>query len=237
MAKTDSLLNLTGTIASLTFVKSRAYGDHVRAKRGTYKKAKLNQGMKEGSARLKEANVPAKLFKDAIDPYRKDLIDGTMWQRLTSLFRRQLKDDGKVDFTRIVGFEIHSRYTFEKFMEVPSVEYRRVNSATLQIDLKYATHPSFTKTKYVDGYQLSVIAIYGDLKKKKSAKTKVFTSPVIDLSAEAMGFQANLEIPRGAETFLLCVKLAGCEKGKVSNTHTTKGIRVIDAANVLKVKK
>ena len=36
MAKSQSILQLQGTLAGLTFVKSHTYGDHVRAKRGTY---------------------------------------------------------------------------------------------------------------------------------------------------------------------------------------------------------
>ena len=67
MAKSKSLLNLQGTIAGLTFVKSGAYGDHVRAERGTYKPATINASLKKEGKMIVMANLPAKIIKDAID--------------------------------------------------------------------------------------------------------------------------------------------------------------------------
>ena len=47
MAKVISLINLKGTVGDYTFVKNARYGDHIRAKRGTHKKAELNDAFKE----------------------------------------------------------------------------------------------------------------------------------------------------------------------------------------------
>jgi hypothetical protein len=226
MAKSDSLINLQGTIGGLTFVKSRAYGDHVRAKRGTYKKAELNQAMKEGSAKLKVANVHAKIFKDAIDPHRVNIVDGTFWQRLLSLFRRQLNTGGAIDFSQMVGFEIHSRHTSKRFIQVnPTIKFNR-KKFLLEVDLHYSQPPTFKKSKYVDGYRLTIIGVFPDMKKKRS-KTESMSSSIVRLTAEDTSFRADLGVPSGAKKFIVCVKIEGCGKGIVFNTRTTSGLWVV----------
>ena len=57
MAKVISSGDLRGTFGDFTFVKSRRYGDHIRAKRGTYKKAKLNESFKAQNKKLPGANL------------------------------------------------------------------------------------------------------------------------------------------------------------------------------------
>ena len=71
MAKSKRKISLADVPPGMILVRSRAYGDHVRAKRGTHKKAKLNPALKKGSIFISEANAAAKLFRDAIEPYRK----------------------------------------------------------------------------------------------------------------------------------------------------------------------
>ena len=74
MAKADSLITLRGSHGGITFVKSPTYGDHVRAARGTHKKAKVNAAFKKQSKKLVKANHPAQILRNAIDPYRNDSV-------------------------------------------------------------------------------------------------------------------------------------------------------------------
>jgi hypothetical protein len=231
MAKSDSLLELQGTIGGMTFVKSRAYKRHVRAKRGTYKKAKLNSAMKESSSKLAQANVPAKMFKDAIEPYRVKIADGTLWWRLISWLRKEQNDLGKIDFTTMAGFEIDSRNTFHRLLQVEAaIEIQRTENG-LRIDLSYDRHPTFQRAKDVDGYKLTMIGMFMDVKKRR-VKTLASSSDVITLTGRVQNFTADLDIPTGAKTYLICVKIEGCEKGVIANTHVAKGLRVLSAGKL-----
>lgn len=160
MAKSDSIIKLQGTIGGLTFVRSRTYGDHVRAKRGTYKSANVNEALKHESKTLLRANVPAKIFKDAIDPYRGELTGGMLWQRLVSMFRKELKEHGACDFAKMERFEIHADYPFKRFLHVePTIKFEKKKSI-LKVDLRYDSHPRFVKAKSVSGYRLTVLAYF-----------------------------------------------------------------------------
>lgn len=106
MAKLTTIFKYNGTFNGVTSVRSKTYGDHVRAARGTKKPAEVNKAFQESTGRLRQVNLFAKVVKDALDPYRKDFYDGTFWFRLLSLFRRQLKKTGKLSWSALEGFEL-----------------------------------------------------------------------------------------------------------------------------------
>jgi hypothetical protein len=230
MAKSNSIIDLQGTFAGLTFVKSRTYGDHVRAKRGTQKRAKVNKAFEQESKTLLSANVPAKIFKDAIDPYR-DRKGGLLWQRLVSLFRKQHKDQGSFDFSKIERFEVDTDYPFERLLHVQPTIKSEKEKSILHVDIRYASHPRFLKSKYTDGYRLTVIGLFPDLK-KKTAKTVAVASKVIALNGVIKPLQTQLDVPPKAKSFIVCIKIEGCTKGEMSNTRTTNGLCVIGSGEV-----
>src|SRR5688500_14469423 len=104
MAKANSLITFQGTVEGFTFVKSPTYGDHVRAARGTRKKAKLNAACQAQSKKLVKSNVPAKIIKDAINPYRRDFYHGPLWQKLVSLTNDQYGKHATFDFSKFKPF-------------------------------------------------------------------------------------------------------------------------------------
>lgn len=204
MAKSDSIIKLQGTIAGLTFVRSRAYGDHVRAKRGTYKKAEVNDALKQESKTLISANIPAKIFKDAIDPYRRTVTGGTLWRRLVSMFLKQLKNTGAIDFGKIGRFEIHADHPFDRFLFIqPTIKVAK-EKPLLHVHIEYDHHPRF-KVKGINGYRFTVIGMFPDLK-KRTAKTIAVESNTIGLSGIIKPLDVQLEIPAKAKIAALASK-------------------------------
>jgi len=113
MAKLNSLFKYDGTFQGVTVVRSRAYGHHIRKARTKFT---LSEEMKQSTDFMKEANVYAKAFKDAIDPYRRDFRDGFLWQRLVSLFKKQLKEKGLADFKVLDGVELNKFYPLSRIV-------------------------------------------------------------------------------------------------------------------------
>ncbi|MGC1242892.1 MAG: hypothetical protein WA874_14985, partial [Chryseosolibacter sp.] len=75
----------------------------------------------------------------------------------------------------------------------------------------------------VDGFRVGVIALFPDLK-KESAKTEAVYSNIIPLTKNLAPLQMDFSIPKWAKTFLVCVRLDGCEHGKLSDTAPAKGM-------------
>ena len=230
MAKSKSKISLADVPPGMTLVRSRVYGDHVRAKRGTYKKARLNEALKKGSVFIGEANAAAKLFKDAVDPYRKRLIDNSLWPNLLSMFRRQQTKTGCVDFSQLEPFEFHNRYTLHKLLPVDAVISYDDKTGTLRAVISYQGLPHFGKSR-VDGYKLSAIVLFPDLK-KKTANTVVEESAILPLEGKQAPFDVAISVPKRADCFILCLRIDGCSEGKVYHTIATKGMAVIAAGTI-----
>jgi hypothetical protein len=227
MAKSKPKISLADVPPGMTLVRSRAYGDHVRAKRGTYKKAKLNGALKKGTVLIREANAAAKLFKHAVERYGERLIEKSLWPSLVSMFRRQQTETGTVNFSQIQPFEINSRYTLDKLLPVDVATSYDENTSVLRAGMSYRGCPSFS-TSLIDGYKLSAIFLFFDLK-KKTAKTVVEESAILSLSKDQSPFDVSVSVPDGAKCFVLCLRIDGSSKGKVYHTIASKGMKVIAA--------
>lgn len=230
MAKSKPRINLADVPPGMTLVRSRAYGNHLRAKRGTYKKARLNAAFKKGTVFIAEANAAAKLFKDAVDPYRQDLIDKSLWPTLLSMFRRQQTRIGMVDFSQLKPFEFHTRYTLHRLLPVQVVTSHDNKTRTLRAVISYGGLPHFDNS-HIDSYKLSAIVLFPDLK-KKTAKTMVEESAILPLKRNQAPFEVSVTAPAKAKSFILCLRIDGCSAGKVHYTIATKGMKVI-AAGIL----
>ena len=91
--------------------------------------------------------------------------------------------------------------------------------------------PHFGKSR-VDGYKLSAIILFPDLKKKR-VQTAVEESSVLPLKGKHSPLDVTVSVPGRASCFILCVRIDGCNKGEVYYTIATKGMAVIAAGALL----
>src|SRR5687768_4853197 len=150
MAKVNSLNTLRGTYDGMTFVKSPTYGDHIRAARGTRKKAELNAACQEQSKKLVKSNVPAKIIKGAINPYRQDFYHGPLWQKLVSLTNDLMENDAIFDFSRLHPFEIHIKYPLDRLANITTNTTVDPTLSKLQVTMTFETSPVFDESLPID---------------------------------------------------------------------------------------
>ena len=231
MAKADSLITLRGTHDGITFVKSPTYGDHVRAARGTHKKAKVNAAFKAQSKTLVKANVPAQILRNAINLYRKDFHYGQLWQDLVSLTKDVLEKNGKFDFADLKPFEIHPEHPLTEIVILETATKVNAAKSKLEVTLSSRTPPTFEDSLPLEGYRLSVIMIYPNLK-KRSAKTDAVESSVIALTEKIGPLTIELSVPKGSTHFLVCVRVDGWEQGTVCSALSAKGMRVVAVGRI-----
>ena len=231
MAKLKSIIVLQGTFEGITFVRSAAYGDHVRRKRGTHKEAKLNEAMQASGKRLVTTNTPAQIFQNAIKDYRDGLERGSLWRRLLSMFRRQLKASGTFDFGALEPFEIHTKYPLARFPLIHPEVIVDAQNRMLKVDISYSRHPEFERSSFIDGYQLTAVAVFPNLE-TESAATVAARSPIIGLKDPVAPIEIRLAIPPEAKTFLVCVRIDGCMGGEVNRTPATMAMRMVKAGKV-----
>ena len=231
MAKAISLITLQGTFDGLTFVKSRTYGDHVRAARGTRKKAELNAACLEQSKRLVKSNVPAQIIRGAINPYRKDFFHGQLWQKLVSLTNEQLDNDAMFDFSRLKPFEVHIKYPLSRLAHITTSTTVDATLSKLQVTAIIDMPLVFDDSLAVDGFRVGIIVVYPDME-TQSATTEVAYSKIMGLTEKVEPLYMEFSIPSSAKSFLVFVRIDGCKNGEVHVALAAKGMRMAVAGRV-----
>jgi hypothetical protein len=230
MAKENSIFNIRGTLGGVTHVKSKTYGKHVRAARGTHKVAEVNDVMKQSGKHLVSANQSAKLIKDALNPYRQDFKDGTLWSRLVSLFKKQIAARATPDFLALKGFEIHKEHSFTRIAGLKAEYAYDLTHNTLSIELRISDI-DFSRMKQLDHHQLKVITLFPDVQQNQCA-THVHDLPLTSNTSVPNEVNIVVPVPAEAKLALVCVKIEGAEKQHLSNSHKAKGMQVLMAVEV-----
>lgn len=214
-------------------VKSRTYKKHYRHKRGTFTEVVLNEACQQASARLMNANVPAKIIKDAVDPYR-IFKGGQLWQRLVSYFRLQLREYGFFDFARFHDMDIEKRYTMLRLMSF-STEVRS-DSTTGEMVVKLNCHcaPNFRYPQSLTGYRIGVVAIFPDVEQKTAFSAVAYT-PTLNLNESAGTKLLKLPMVQNATQVVLCIIAEGIDQQGVTRMPSGRAMRLTGHALVLDV--
>jgi len=114
MAKAKKNFKLSRTINGITYVDSKAYQPHIRAKRGTYTPISLANGMKTSAVEQSRANLMAKIVFDAVHNFAPNFKDGKFWSRLVSVFRQLIKERDDNGYTLLQGMDVRPDYAMSK---------------------------------------------------------------------------------------------------------------------------
>lgn len=225
MAKSNSIFDFQGTFEGKTFVRSKTYGDHVRTARGTHKRADINESCRQASARIIHANVPAKIIKDAIDPYRQNFKGGQLWQRLVSQFRKQLRAQNSFDFSKIERIEVHEQHRLSRLISL------RVESVvdTMRNELRvtlFCSLPKF-RSASLNGYRLGVIAIFPDVERKISSSMAAYSN-TLNIKENPGTIELLFPLPENFDDYVLCAIVEGCENGVVYSSPSNKGMCIVE---------
>jgi hypothetical protein len=225
MAKQKSLIHFQGTFYGVTNVKSSAYGEHIRAVRGTHKPAIINEALKKSAGDMVMSNLPAKIIKDALTPLRENFGGGLLWQRLVSLFKAQYKRKSTFDFTELKGWEVLPKHPMSKLITFSKVFAKRTDE-TITLHIHYEDSPAF-KFDDVDGYRFSALAIFPMLEKKTSF-SELKQLPVLPISSSSQAHFFSFAIPDGASVAVIALKLEGCSKGKPDGSYSSQGLMIVE---------
>jgi hypothetical protein len=148
MAKANSNANrgLQRTLKGKIIVHSKRYGEHERNPRGTFKPAVLNEAMEQSKNRLLQVNQTASLIFSCI---RDEHSDGTLWPRLLSALRLQLKETNQNDVYGLLNLECHAVHTLRNLLRTYwDIETTGIVKHRLYINLSLSKAPRWNTKTY-----------------------------------------------------------------------------------------
>jgi hypothetical protein len=200
--------------AEKVVVKSKAYGTHERAPRGSKSTAVLNLAMKAHGRRLRKSNIPAKLITDALQPFRENFKGGMIWQRLVKHFAAQAKKGDLYSVTGIEGWDLNGQYLTSRLMTVNVKITPEDDFSNLEIEVNYSFSKRFLERKSdITAFRVTLIFLFPDFRNNK-IKTIPFVLPDKLLSDSAL-YSFIVEPPRLANSYLCCFKAEACRNGEL----------------------
>lgn len=224
MAKlSPSLIKFQGTLLGVTFVNSKRYGKHARAARGTYTPITINDELKQSKERLLNSNKPAQLIFNAVRDVHKD---GGLWPDLLSVFRKQLKADNGFSFKGLVKLECSKKHKLDTLLHQQFKVAVANHDGMLDVTVELLQHPKWIKMPYLEGYQLSVVAVYPDFQEDAVSKAMAKTPLILFKDAlEPLHFQ--LPMPSPTAPWILFMGVNGCRKDEYFDLPQHKGMAIV----------
>ena len=176
------------------------------------------------------ANSFAKVIKDPLEPFRKGFKDGTMWYRLVSFVKLQLRDKGFVDFHGLEKFDFHKRfklsYLFYTELEASiSIGPER----TLNVIARSRCTLKLNRDK-ADSYQQTLIVLF-----LEADFTPVVISESVILPLEPVQDReqcTSWAIPNFAKTAIVALKCDFFVQGASVNRESRKGMQIMKVMDV-----
>ncbi|HEX6429599.1 MAG TPA: hypothetical protein VF008_18030, partial [Niastella sp.] len=199
--------------------------DHERNPRGTFKPAVLNEAMEQSKNSLLQVNQTASLIFSGI---RDEHRDGTLWPRLLSALRRQLKETNHNDVYGLLNLECHDVHTLRKMLRTyGDIEITGLVNRRLHINLSLSKAPKW-RTKHMHEFQASIHVIYPDFVRNRLQKEIVY-SDVFPTTAYPEELAFEIPVPPRAPAYAVFLKVTGCIDGVPTNGLQSTGMRCVAA--------
>jgi hypothetical protein len=160
MAKNlSAIFKLQGTIEDVTFVNSKAYGLHARARKYSKTPFVMTPPLAKGKDRLQLCNQYAQPVYDALRP---EAHDGGAWSRLLKLLRAELKAGRPPGLECLKGFECNLQHPLAEVLPGGYDFSATKTQNQLRLHVLLHRHPKVEDSMPRTGYQLRVVAIFRD---------------------------------------------------------------------------
>ena len=195
-------------------VKSKAYGNHERAARGSKSRAVVNPAMKAHGRRLRKSNIPAKLILDALQPFRENFTGGMLWQRLVKHFAAQAKEGKAYSVTGIKHWDLNLQYLTSRLMTTRVEIIPKDNFSNLEVSVNYEFSNRFKeRKKNITAFRITMIFLFPDF-----INNEIITIPFVlpdKLLTDTSAYSFIVQVPRRANSYLACFKAEACANGEL----------------------
>jgi hypothetical protein len=201
MARSASaIFKFQGTIEDVTYVNSRRYKPHVRARRHSKTPFVMTPVLAKGMARMQACNQYARPVFQAM---RMEAYDGALWSRLVSKLSAEIKAGRPLNLDCLKGFECNLRHPLGEVIKSGYDFSATASQNQLGIYVRLNKHPAVEDKMPRTGYQVRFVLIVPDVVDGSFYKREVM-GPLTSYKGELHAMDLPIELPgTGAPGILL----------------------------------
>jgi hypothetical protein len=229
MAKNlSAIFRLQGTIEDVTFVNSKAYGLHARARKYSKTPFVMTPPLAKGKDRLQLCNQYAKPVYDALRP---EAHDGAAWSRLLKLLRAELKAGRPLGLECLKGFECNLQHPLAEVLP-GGYDFSAAKAQNqLRLHVLLHRHPKVEDSMPRTGYQLHVVAIFRDAEHGTAHKAVVL-GPLTQYHAVLEPVELTVPLPAAEGPCMLLMGIVPHLQGEgAARIMSDSGMKVVWAAD------
>ncbi len=217
---------IQGKEVEFVLVRSSAYGDHYRRKRGSVKKASLNATVAANAKRASTINNASKPLYAQLKQYGKEFCESMLWQQLLKRAWQSVTDKPEDLLATVTGLELNSKYPFRRFATGTIVQIK-TEKKKIYVTLKNIMAPSLKTAG--DCYFFEVcLVLFGD--GFADGNCTVMRTPWMDKGKVLRAHVFEFERPAKMKYYMVCVKLQSGRNEQAGGGLAGMGVRVMGSA-------
>jgi hypothetical protein len=222
-----SIIKIQGRVGDLVMVKSNTYKDHVRAPRGTYKEADVNDVLKSNANRTAGINNVCKEMYPILLNYCKDCKHGQLWQDMLSCVRKSSDDSFEQRLLQLKGLEMNKDYLFSAFYGAHPPVSCTTDRKALNVIFSPKAHPQFGDKRVVATYKVCMVAIFPQEDSNWLHMT-AFSKSIEVSTKELEEFHFEFKKPPKTKHYIVGMIIVGLQPNGHGPFVWSKRMRIVD---------
>lgn len=186
-------------------------GKYWRRKRGTVKKAALNQSLKKNAELTAVCSPAAKRISEKLSEYLRGLDTGRFIANVSAKLKRSVNRNGKMDFSFFDGYDLQPDYPITRLMDggCSVIEIKGL------LNVKVNPNSVKCRSNLLTDFYFDAVLLYGDPSSKNKLRIESDTSPVYTFSKELNNdCSLTLALPAKKIPWMMLLRVT-CREGNI----------------------
>lgn len=200
-------------------------GGFWRRKRGTVKKAELNESLLQNSENTKVSSPAARRIVSRLQPFMTGIRTGRLTTCISGKLRKGLNETGKLSFATLQDVDLQqSDHPMTRLLLAPFDVVRHEDELVVTIPISDITVRRHSPL--VTGYFFDLVLLWGDAGEDGRLNTDSETSELFGIYEERKA-KCRLRIPLPKEPWIALLKVSCMEGNEMAAANRNYGMRVI----------
>lgn len=201
-------------------------GGFWRRKRGTVKKAKLNESLLQNSEYTKLSSPAARRVVSKLRPFMDGLKTGRLTTRISGKLRKGLNETGKLSFVPLKDMDLQMEHPMTRLLLAHVDVVRHENELIVTIPISSTTVKQHSPL--VTDYYFDLVLLWGDAGDDGRLNSDSATSELFSIGKKRK-ISCRLSVPLPRKPWIALLKVSCMEGNELAMASRNYGMKIIAA--------